>query len=1696
MSETNPPVSSVDERPVVSAAEQLANAVVEHKHSRFIEPLLPPWFKHAPAALRQALRENLHKSLDAQQAVAQVMASLTPIDTFAEPLLNHALSLHGWPPLDVREYGLKQVNLLSKNLLFLAQQQISLVDSFVQWLWPQPWVPASFELDFVTSTTRSSLLEAALQNFEDAEAQGFDAGSCIYKVLEGTELVQANLTPETFAHLCRQLNLGEQYQAHLSAVFEPDSVQLLAVQGTSRTEQITTLFSDSKRHDFMCAVHMAFMQRHLRPDNYLFLKSLYEPRGALFTRPGLTHSTLKIMAFELPGVVVFWPQGLPAEHAQPCIVYLPQSAPQSLHEFASFDRFKHALREWLKTPLWANYFLSLSPLRHRAEFKRRIDSRNVTWDSLLLVRSPIITEPALFAVTQAVAQTLDPFRVAWALQLARLKDDARMLVVPTADEDSKARQERQATYLNTGLSLMTLALGFVPVLGEVLLAASVVELGVDVYDGVKAWAHNDRVAALGYLFDVAENVALAGATAGVVKALKPQPVVNGLERVKLANGQARLWKPDLLAYQQPRARLSGLTADAQGIYHGGSRQYITLADAVYAIKIEPGAREGVIEHPSDPQAYTPVVQHNGQGTWTHEADTPAQWSRLTLFKRLGQQAQGIDDAAAEAILTLTDTREPMLRVLYGDNLGLPPLLSNTLQRVQASEYLNGFITRMSGVSSPTAKDALLQLELLPQLSGWPGHKVIRLLSNQGALIKEFGQDLSAANSRVQIAQAQVDRGDLISTLLECLTAEQIEGLLGQGISDGALQAQALKQLLGSFARDHMQQVIEQLTFDLTPMTALQLSLARQFPSLPPGVTAELAAHMTPAQLALFADDQRVPLPVLEEARGYVQVTRLNRALEGLYFSDLISADSNRLAFHTLPSLAGWPDNVRFVLRDRATGLELDSIGPKTAPFRREVFKRADSYEYYMSAAKRMLTSPSVVACVHEALTPLERAGLGLGEDDSLAVLNRQVAADAAQQRPRSAQRLGLHTIKPWFTSPMRLADGRLGYTLGGRSSHHVDERNTVLLKHLVADLYPQLSQAQIGQFLLRLHLEPGPAVQALTALKNELKTLRMELAAWARSDVWTQPPRGDRVLLSEQAKRGISLTLIRAWRRQSRYVNHAEHTGYELDLNAWPVDGLPVLTADFAHISALKMTNAQSSVIPSHFLRMFTQLRSLSLRSMQLRTLPAELSTMTHLLELDLQDNRIILDAQSQATLSGLTRLESLNLNGSPLALPVQVGRMTGLKHLYLRYTGATGWPQGIESLTQLETVDLRDNQIRTLPAGLLTQERARLNRVTHLHDNPLTAAAIRQLEVYRRDQGIDLGIRPRREHASRGHGILNWAPAPTDTQRRLWRSLYESHNSADFFRVIDGMSTTPQFSQTRENLTQRVWTLISALCENSELRQRLFAVASHERACVDGTAMIFSDMELSQKVYVAEKSASTEAELLKLARGMYRIDRLDQYVQGLVDAKVTQIMDEQTTYVQELQQWVDEAGLEVGAVADMEAVEQQGVAYRLGTPRALRLAELLSPLALQSRIGQVEPLEVQMYFHIQLTDALELPARPSSMHYSNIIEVTQAQLDAAKAFVLEADDTPAMMASIEKQGFWEVFLEKKYPTDFSRAVFSPELRMDELYTQREGMSSADFLNQTQQISRRREQSRAELITRLTRQEVEEHPFSEPSASR
>ena len=603
--------------------------------------------------------------------------------------------------------------------------------------------------------------------------------------------------------------------------------------------------------------------------------------------------------------------------------------------------------------------------------------------------------------------------------------------------------------------------------------------------------------------------------------------------------------------------------------------------------------------------------------------------------------------------------------------------------------------------------------------------------------------------------------------------------------------------------------------------------------------------------------------------------------------------------------------------------------------------------------------------------------------------------------------------------------------------------------------------------------------------------LRKTLQEWKEASVWTYPVRGLRTLVPVQTKCAMSRVLIRAWRRLSTEVSLEGVAGYELNLNGWPVDALPSFEANFSHVLSLYLANTTCKV-PAVLLDKFTELRHLSLNTTQLTELPASIANMPELTHLNLRNNQIVLTPESVEVLSAMTKLKTLVLTGNPLGRSFSVQQMPDMQHLILRHTGLNTWPTGIQALNHLQTLDLRNNTISHIPEEMLTQAMASINRVTSLHDNPLTPDSVRRLNLYRDNQQNTLRITRGREHAARVQGIDHWADEPSAVQSSLWAALAREPGSADFFAVIEDLSTSSQFANARVDLTRRVWALLQAAHDSTELRSRLFGLAGHLGTCGDGIAMVFAELELDHLVFLAEHSAHSEDAMLKLARGMFRIDMLNKHVLSIISARINTIHATQNEYVQQLQELVDAAGTNLAPrpLAEMPAVERQGVAYRLGSAEGIRLAALLSPGSVQQQIARLDPLEIQMFYHVNLANSLELPARPTSMRFGNIANVSAAELESARQYVLDQEQMPALLESISGQEFWGDYLQKKTPSAFTAVMDRYQALLDEVYSQRATLSSDEYKRQSERVGNERKKAIAEVVTQLTKLVLETHPLA------
>ena len=154
-------------------------------------------------------------------------------------------------------------------------------------------------------TTEQSLLDAALQNFEPSEAVsgGFEAGSAIY--VSGSAKRKKVLSAQSTSPGCRELDIGMQYQRHISEILEPS-----ATAGTTATRsanQIKALIRNDDQNTFEAAIHIALMKKSISTDLYALLLELSHAGS----HKDLICSHLTLDGIALPGILMFrdkWPQ--------------------------------------------------------------------------------------------------------------------------------------------------------------------------------------------------------------------------------------------------------------------------------------------------------------------------------------------------------------------------------------------------------------------------------------------------------------------------------------------------------------------------------------------------------------------------------------------------------------------------------------------------------------------------------------------------------------------------------------------------------------------------------------------------------------------------------------------------------------------------------------------------------------------------------------------------------------------------------------------------------------------------------------------------------------------------------------------------------------------------------------------------------------------------------------------------------------------------------------------------------------------------------------------------------------------------------------------------------------------------------------------------------------------------------------------
>ncbi|KPA92012.1 C-terminal E3 ligase, LRR-interacting [Pseudomonas asplenii] len=1605
-------------------------APLKQRHSACLKPLLdippttPAWYSQADASLRGAFEASQLARCASQHPFESLLGQITPLAAFAAPLLQLAIRQTFGLELDVRD------------TYFVRRLQT-----------PRPARLGGL-LDFSAGDPKVSgwywdvtLLEAALHNFTaDEAAKPPTEGDEFITRDHSTEQVRIaaydreralSLRPEQFATLCRQLDLGQRYQEHLHAVLNPaDATQKAQVRQTWTTHLHNQLAE---------AVHLARMQAHIPDDAYQMLTHwLADGTDLRLGGHPVQPARLRMLGVDLDEVLFLRPDAGPSPRR--CLVYLPNDDLHPLRHYDSSTDFMIDLRTRLHSARFRRFFARFIALREQPAFfsalKKRLDpgDRHELWDDYTVdpERRVGLDLIELYLPTDSRHSLPTLLREQCESRIERLLGDARALAVPTDDEDRQARIARFLGFADAAMDLLNL-LVFIPGVGQVMLLAMGTRLLHEVYAGIEAWEAGETRQAWAQLLGVAMNLAFIGSAGVVLPHLDSSAFVDGLIPVSLRQGITRLWKPDLGPYRHPLQLPARSQPDRLGLHEYLDHQYLPLDDGYYQLHADPRragryrARHGRAEELLHP--YAPEFHSNGAGAWRHAFERPLGWSDARLFQRLGPEAARLDASAAQRVLHISGVDNDVLRALHHNHGRTPALLSDSVTRFALDRELAHLLQRLEngGNSGGTLDELHMELQLLTSDPVWPATRVLRLLDDAGRTLQEYPAGIDAQVPRIEVSWPQLEADDLLRQVLDPLDDSEIRLLLreefGQGSTSLAARVAALRRRLAGAALKRRQDLFESHYRHRTaasrgePGAAL---LQRDFPGLPDRLAEELARAADGNESKRLAAG-RVPLRLAEEARYLLRNVRLARLYEPLYLDSVSQAEGHRLVLQMLGKLPGWSSQVRLEVRDRFfAGPLLDSLGPETAPIRKVLVRNGERYEAHDDQGQELHGADDLYASVLHALPDTQRQALGFPHVGQGAQLKQALRALPPLPRAELARHLSLPPIRPRWRSPLRLADGRVGYVLSGRGAGNGP--GTSLVSRLARELYPNLSLAQVETLHGLRDLGQGAAIGRLRALQGEYRTLENELEAWVGEPQGTEG----------NGKLRFAVQLKRCWRHETdRAIDHEgdpivlDHQGtrvpgHELTLTGYPLDSLPLLSGRFVHVAELHLRSITLQNSPSleRFLEAFPNLLRLNLSGNLLTRLPAALAHMSRLTHLELRNNQLVIPAAGTSPLSPLRHLQTLNLENNPdLGSLPDLRPLAALRFVNLRNTGLREIPQGYDRLPDLRRLDLRDNRISQVPDEVfgLSAARQQLNLSINLDANLIPADLHRRIARYRQQTGIDLGLevlpesddlsessnnsRPHSQ-ASQHHNRWGsaspvprdsapWLPGPDTAEHELRRDTWLRLASDDieaseaFFKVLADLRNSADYLQGhgahRPQLLDRVWRMVKAAEQDSSLRHRLYLMANRAvdtsgsmieaDTCEDGMTVTFDDMGLEVLLHEARALPLEQREepLLRLARGKARLAQVKQRARQVIEARRN----------------------------SQEAVHEA---------------------------------EIHLAFRIGLADRLDLPWQAGSMLYSQEANVDRATLEQASRAILAEERLPGEAARrLLEQPFWEEYLLERY---------------------------------------------------------------------
>ena len=1301
----------------------------------------PRLYAEASPALRLALYDSQVRSNNSTQALAKTLKDFKGITEFAKPLLAEAMNKTFGQSPDVTKTMLYHLRAPNR-----AEEQTLLQAALRNFEDDEPF-------DEVALQETSALAPAgAMQNELYDPRERYPFWSTRYKIRD-----KLSIKPAEFARLCRQLDLGQQYQAHLSTVFD--------APGTSATvrEQTITANKDLMR----LQVHIARMKSHVSESAYATLLAVLDgsPQPKIDGQ-AVAFSQLTALGSQLNDVLIIGPVSrkptstlediaeaiLPVPvwsmaidtHAR-IIVYIPGDKRQPIKEFTSLAAFAKDFAVRLRSRSFQRFIAGLLPQDESPRFFRRLNAQlkthrwnpNPVWPgppyNPEAYRNGMYEEVWNDDVNVALSETFidaEVFGARYEAHLARIKSNARLLAIPTAAVDHQAWIERLEHLAGWGLNILNVGAFFVPGLGEVMLLVTAVQLGREVYQGVEAWKEGDAEEAWGHLTSVMQNVAfmaVLGAVASKAPPITASRFIDGMRKVTTPFGEPRLWNPDLVAYKSSVA-LEGVTPNALGQYEVGGKTCIKLEGNAYEQTYDPALKQWRIKHPTDPEAFEPILQHNQLGAWRHLDERPLEWDRLTLLRRIGSQMDAFSDAQLQHIAEVSGVSDDALRQMHIDHQAPPPRLAETIAAFSADRQVDEFILGLRrGTRLNDAAEFAPSLAL--ELPDWPVDEVLEVFegaehwgaSRRYATVS--GQH--SARPTIKITRAEVRAGKLPDIVLATLDEQQKTRLLGaHSTGPGADPLQMFRDRLADLVLTRRQSLFERLhTARATTDPDIQ-RLQRSFPTLSAEAAQDVLNGSRASDLSRLRSSGKMSLRQARAIRLHLQQAALNRALCGLRLDSMASVASDRLALHSLQHLPGWTAQMRVEVRAGSIlGPLLDSVGNATARPGYYLVKNLDMYRAFDAQGVALNSIPAHGRNLYESLLEIspQAARDGLQGHHAQA-LRQKLATYASAHREEMARVLNQHPVDGPGPS-LRLPSGQLGYLASGRGAGFPDAPDAGLITR-VRVLYPNISDEQATRFI-RSRLSAGDSHQQVFNLLNnrqrEFEGLYGQLNSWIGTGA------------GQAARRLQAEKVMRCWRNG---LYRGQEPAFELDLRG--ADALPEWDADFSHVKTLRLNSGQLTDDASPaLLARFSQLKKLDIlvHGQDTAALAGTVPQWSMVTELNLAGLGQTYAPQFLRALEGMTQLETLSVWGD--ADSVDFSKLTRLRSLHL-FGQPDRWPTGVLDLPGLQVLDLQTVAIPDLPAELYTGHEA-LWRGLKLNWGALEPQALRKAYNYVHDNPAHL---------------------------------------------------------------------------------------------------------------------------------------------------------------------------------------------------------------------------------------------------------------------------------------------------------------------------------------------------------------------